>query len=168
MARSASPASNTLRGSRVVSGTTRKDTPGALCASTRTRPGISSAAVASAMVSTKVLLASAGSNTLGAREACSFCKVSRTAGHSSCPRAVGSRVRPWRTSSSSSSASRRRRKALLTAGWVRLSCSAARVRLRSDMTTSNTLSRFRSKVRRLMRLLGMANYKSCEYQISPT
>ena len=36
-----------------------------------------------------------------------------------------------------------------TAGWVSARRLAARVRLRSDMTSSNTLSKFRSKVRRL-------------------
>src|SRR3989344_7390675 len=63
-------------------------------------------------------------------------------------RAVGSTPWPLRTTNSSPSTSRRRRMALLTAGWVTDSLCAARVRLRSAMTSSKTRSRFRSKERK--------------------
>ena len=53
MARSISPASRTARGSRVVSGTNRKLTSGALASKCRIKGGMSTAAVASAMASTK-------------------------------------------------------------------------------------------------------------------
>jgi hypothetical protein len=72
----------------------------------------------------------------------------RTLGHKAKARGVGSMPWPWRRTSSSSSASRSRRKALLTAGCVKDRLRAARVRLRSAMTSSNTRSKFKSRVRK--------------------
>ena len=146
-ARSTSPSSSMRRGSRVVSGTVRKDTPGACCSKPCTKPGISCEAVASAMVSTKLHTVSAGENGCGANAVCKRASVSRTCGHSSSALGVGCKLRPWRTSTSSPKASRKRRRALLTAGCVSDSTCAARVRLRSAITTSKTLRRFRSKLR---------------------
>ena len=65
MAMSAPSDSSNLRGSRVVSGTTRMLTPGASRSINPIKPGISSAAVASAMDSTKVAEDEAGSKALG-------------------------------------------------------------------------------------------------------
>ena len=70
MAKSACPSSSMRRGSRVVSGTTRKDTLGRYGVMAATKAGISSAAVASAMVNTKVVSACAGTNTVGCRASC--------------------------------------------------------------------------------------------------
>ena len=81
---------SSLRGSRVVRGTTRKDTPGASSSSWRASPPMSSAAVASAMASTKVLLARCGAKALGTMAACSWRKASRTLGHKASARGVGS------------------------------------------------------------------------------
>jgi len=64
-------------------------------------------------------------------------------------RAVGAMPWPLRTTRSSPSVSRRRRSALLTAGWLKDKLRAARVRLRSAITSSNTRSKFRSRVRKL-------------------
>ena len=146
-ARSTSPSSSMRRGSRVVRGTERKDTPGACRIKPCTKPGISCDAVASAMVSTKLHTVSAGEKACGVKAFCKRASASRTCGHSSKALGVASKPRPRRTSTSSPSASRRRRKALLTAGWVSDSTWAARVRLRSAITTSKILSRFRSKLR---------------------
>ena len=44
--------------------------------------------------------------------------------------------------------------ALLTAGWVMDSLCAARVRLRSAITSSNTRSRFRSSERKFRGAMG--------------
>ena len=145
---SAYSSSSSRRGSRVVSGKTRTEMPGAsrsmICAS----GGTSVAAVASAMASTKVDVAVAGSKLPGARDSCSSASASRTLGHSASARGVGSTPWPLRTNNSSPTTSRRRRMALLTAGWVMESLCAALVRLRSAITSSNTRSRFRSSERK--------------------
>ena len=66
-------------------------------------------------------------------------------------RARGVGVKPWpsRRIKSSPKRSRNRRMALLTAGWVKAILWAARVRLRSAITSSKMRSRFRSRVRKL-------------------
>ena len=79
---------------------------------------MSSAAVASAMASRKVVSAMPASNSPGASVCCSCRSASRTVGHSASARGVGSTPAPARRTSSSPSASRRRRSALLTAGCV--------------------------------------------------
>ena len=136
-------------GLRVLSGKTRMETPGASRSKISTKPGISSAAVASAMANTKVASACAGSNSPGLRLCSNCAKAVRTCGHKASARGVG--VRPWpsRRIKSSPKRSRKRRMALLTAGWVRANLCAARVRLRSAITSSKMRSRFKSRVRKL-------------------
>ena len=90
MARSAEPESSRSRGSRVVSGTMRRFTPGASFSSTSTSPGTSLAAVASAIASTNALLAVAGSKPLGESDSRSWARASRTVGHSASATGVAS------------------------------------------------------------------------------
>ncbi|MNV79169.1 hypothetical protein D3C71_1727080 [compost metagenome] len=113
-----------------------------------TSAGTSVAAVASAIASTKMDSAVAGSNRPGARDSCSRVSASRTGGHNASAMGVGSTPWPLRTTSSSPTTSRKRRMALLTAGWVMDSLWAARVRLRSAITSSKTRNRFRSRARK--------------------
>ena len=63
---------------------------------------------------------------------------------------VGARLRPSRTNSGSSNSSRSRASAWLTAGWVRLSRSAARLTPPSATIASSTTSRLRSTRDRLI------------------
>ncbi|MDT4877372.1 hypothetical protein FQZ97_1128860 [compost metagenome] len=116
---------------------------------------MSSAAVASAMASRKVVSAVPASNSPGASVCCSWRKASRTVGQRACARGVGSTPAPERRTNSSPSSSRRRRSELLTAGWVIARLRAARVRLRSAITSSKTRSRLRSNVRKLTSISGM-------------
>ena len=109
--------------------------------------GSNAAAVASAMARTKLLPARAGSNACGVSAPSSCPSALCTTGQSAWARAVGSTPVLLRRTSSSPSVSRRRRSALLTAGCVSDSFSAARVRLRSAMTASKTRSRLRSRRR---------------------
>ncbi|MDT4863281.1 hypothetical protein FQZ97_979790 [compost metagenome] len=90
IARSAEPDSSRSRGSRVVSGSTRRFTPGASFSRMSIRLGTSLAAVASAMASTKALCAVAGSKPPGASDSRSCCSASRTVGHSASAMGVGS------------------------------------------------------------------------------
>ena len=130
------------------------ETPGASRSSSRMSPGISSAAVASAMASTKLMVACAGTNVLGPNTSCNWCKADRTAGQIARARGVGVISCPSRLISSSPTASRKRRIALLTAGWVMDRLRAARVRLRSVITSSKTRSRFRSNARKWVVFIG--------------
>ena len=159
-ARSQASSSSRGLGSRVVSGTTRRVTRGASFSRISDRPGISSAAVASAMASTKLVLASAGTNSFGISEDCSCASASRTAGQMARARGVGAMPWPLRCTSSSPRVSRRRRSALLTAGWVSERLRAARVRLPSAMTSSKTRSKLRSSVRKLGVLTGAPGLKN--------
>jgi len=131
IARSMVSSSSSLRGSRVASGTTRNEAFGASVSSMPTSCGTSSAAVASAIASTKLLSACAGTKSSGASDCCSCRNASRTAGHRLNARGVGATPWPLRRTSSSPSASRSRVTALLTAGCVSDRLRAARVRLRS-------------------------------------
>ena len=74
----------------MVSGSTRIDTPGASRSMISTSPGISSAAVASAMASTKVLVASEATKSPGVSDDSSCRSASAMAGHSASARGVGS------------------------------------------------------------------------------
>ncbi len=88
-ARSTSCSASRCRGSRVVSGSTRSDTPGASCSSSVISGGISSVAVASAIDSVKLARASAGTNCDGENVVRNCCKAARTDGHSDNAVAVG-------------------------------------------------------------------------------
>ena len=145
---SAAPSLSKLRGSRVVKGTTRSETPGASVCNNRAMGPINSAAVASAKAKMKVRAVSWGTNRLGTMASCSCRRESRTLGHKARAYGVGAMPWPCRRTSSSPSVSRKRRKALLTAGWVKDRLCAALVRLRSAITSSNTRSKFRSSVRK--------------------
>ena len=110
-----------------------------------TSGGTSVAAVASAMASTKVDVAVAGSKLPGAGTPAAA--PAHRARWAQCQRPGGLHPWPLRTNNSSPTTSRRRRMALLTAGWVMESLCAALVRLRSAITSSNARSRFRSSER---------------------
>ena len=162
------PSSNKLRGSRVVSGKTRIDTLGAWCSKRCAKPPISSAAVASAMANTNELRASRGTKCCGTKADCSWSNAARTLGQSASAKGVGVMPCPSRLTKSSPKVSRNRRKALLTAGWVMDKLRAALVRLFSAMTSSNTLSKFRSRVRKLVwiaSIISIVNDKHHEYKV---
>ena len=89
-ARSICPSSSKGRGSRVTSGSTRMDTPGASRSRILTRPGIKEAAVASAIANTNECLASEAVKSPGPNDASSWRSASETAGHSANARGVGS------------------------------------------------------------------------------
>ena len=114
----------------------------------RTSGGASSAAVASAIATRKLTASVRGSKLAGASACCSPDSAARTGGHSACDFGVGFMPLAVRTNSVSPIASCSRFNAWLAAGCVIDSTLAARVRLPSAITASNTRSRLRSIVRK--------------------
>jgi hypothetical protein len=120
------------------------------------------------MAKTKEFRASAGMNRCGTKAVCNWSRAALTFGQSSNANGVGVMPCPSRRTRSSPKVSRRRRSALLTAGCVMDQLRAALVKLFSAMTSSNTRSKFRSKVRKLVwmaSIISFVNVKHHKYKV---
>ena len=103
-----------------------------------------------AMAKVKLRASDCGSKARGSKTSRKPPRAARTVGQRASARRVGVTPVDDGVNRSSRVASRSRRNALLTAGWVMARRSAARVTLRSVITTSKTRNRLRSRVRKFM------------------